>query len=165
MKIVTEKFFVVGAGVFATLVFTLLLYREDFLLNYSPSISPGIYIRSTNQTTGQFAHFAIPPDVLKFLKTNKSVIPSRGFLKPTLAYPPFHQCYDPKTRIFTIAGYRLPASKLPPLFEVRSGCYQQVTGVFVYSSRVPNSLDSRHYGSIPLSEIDFFHPLWVIENE
>lgn len=165
MKFMARKICIVGALVFATIVSTLLLFRENFLVNYSPSISPGIYIRSQNQNTGKFAHFPIPPSALTFLRNGGSIIPTRGFLKPTLAFPPYRLCYDPKTLVFTVENEILPSSKLPPLVSIKSGCYQENKGVFVYSSRVKNSLDSRHYGSIELNKIDFFEPFFTIKNK
>ena len=165
MKSMAGKIYIVSAFIFVISVCTLLLFRENFLVNYSPSISPGIYIRSQNHNTGQFAHFPIPPSALTFLRNRGSVIPTRGFLKPTLAFPPYRLCYDPKTLVFTVENKILPSSELPPLVPIKSGCHQEDKGVFVYSSRVKNSLDSRHYGSIELNKIDFFEPFFTIKND
>lgn len=165
MNNLARKLCIVGGTIFATSIFALFFSRENFLINYSPSISPGIYIRSANQVSGQFAHFPIPTSALALLKNNGGFIPTRGFLKPTLAFPPYRICYDAETHIFTVDDEILPASELAPLGPISAGCRLENAGVFVYSNRVHNSLDSRHYGSIPLNEIDFFQPFLIIQND
>lgn len=134
--------------------------RPPIVGNWSPSIPLGIYVTVTEEpAAGRLVEFPLP-----IVSTQKTFARHRLLLKPVLAGPGDH--VDTTSESLWINGRRIAPihttdSHGRPLPVWRANRTLQPDEFFVYSARVPNSLDSRYYGPIRRDQITAVRvPLW-----
>jgi conjugative transfer signal peptidase TraF len=129
------------------------------VINTSPSVAPGLYLRSSEEpTVGAIVDFCIPPEARPYvLGRTGNTGESWYILKPIAA--------GPGDRLNTtgsslVINGRVIAPMPPeldgagrPLPLWRENCVLRPDEFFVFSARIPNSFDSRCYGPITRSEI------------
>lgn len=134
-----------------------------FVLNVSPSVPRGLYVRWLSvPVTGELVLFRPHRDVSTWYEELTGDELSRGFLKPIYATGPFTICRQ-EDNTLELDGAALPSSSLAPRFLAVNTCRDWEDGVFfVLSTRVANSFDSRHYGPVSTTRIDgTFRPALV----
>ena len=146
-------------GLAALAVSSMLFANRQIIINTSPSVQPGLYLRSSTQpAVGQIVDFRIPHAARNYIEARTGLNGEDWYiLKPIVAGPGDRvDCTGPSLFIngrwigpmpprFDSAGRQLPAwrqrRELGP------------DEFFVFSSRIPDSFDSRCYGPISRSEI------------
>lgn len=135
------------------------------LLNTSPSEPVGIYRRvSAEPTVGALIAFRPPASARSYLRIKDSTRPPASFLKTVAAAEGALACGG--------ADLRLDGRSLGPIAVLDqagralprwNGCRRLASGeYFVFSDRIPNSFDSRYYGSVRRDEIlGVYAPLWT----
>jgi len=150
-----------GAGLTATLaVLSMLFADRQIVINTSPSVQPGIYVRSSDPPrVGAIVDFRIPPAAWQYVQARTG---NRGenwyIIKPIVAGPGDY--IDTMKDWLVINGRRI--AQMPPLRDhaghrlpIWRDCRTlRVDEFFVFSARIPNSFDSRCYGPINRSQID-----------
>lgn len=153
------------AGTFALLT-ALALWRfaavRIVVMNLSPSISLGLYVAVDDEpAVGRLVEFRLPDatrDAAPYLR-------HRVLLKPIAAGP--GDLIDTSGEVLWINGRRIAPihtsdSQGRPLPVWRAKRVLEPDEFFVYSGRVPNSLDSRYYGPVRRSRIIAVRvPLWT----
>ena len=133
--------------------------NRQIVINNSPSVEPGLYVRSSDApAVGRIVDFRIPVSATPYILNRTGQTGKDWYiLKPVVAGPGDRvDCIGPSLFIngrwigpmpprFDSAGRQLPAwrqrRELGP------------DEFFVFSSRIPDSFDSRCYGPISRSEI------------
>jgi conjugative transfer signal peptidase TraF len=134
--------------------------NRQIVINTSPSVQPGLYVRSTEPPhVGAIVDFRIPPVARQyvFARTGNSGA-DWYILKPIVA--------GPGDRVDTMGEYlvinRRQIAPMPsrtddggrPLPVWREDRVLATDEFFVFSNRIPNSFDSRCYGPIRREQIE-----------
>jgi conjugative transfer signal peptidase TraF len=132
---------------------------RQVVINTSPSVQPGIYIRSSAAPNiGAIVDFEIPAAAQPYIHARSG---NRGdnwyILKPIIA--------GPQDQVDTLGDWLIVNGKriapMPPREDsagrplpIWRSCRRLADDeFFVFSARIPNSFDSRCYGPIPRREI------------
>lgn len=133
--------------------------NRTVVVNTSPSVQPGIYIRSwETPAIGSLIDFAIPAPLQSYVQRRTGNRGDKWFIiKPVAAGPgdevdTTHDFLTINGRVIApIPTHDADGHELPLWREHRT---LRSDEYFVYSSRIPNSLDSRYYGPICRRDID-----------
>ena len=150
-----------GAGLTGALaVFSMLFADRQFVINTSPSVQPGIYVRSSDAPrVGVIIDFRIPPMARGYVRARTGDGGEDWYiLKPIVAGP--GDRVDTTGSWLVINGRRIAPMPPPrdraghplPIWHAR-----RILGpgeFFVFSGRITNSFDSRCYGPVSRSEIE-----------
>ena len=133
--------------------------NRQIVVNTSPSVSPGLYVRTfAAPTVGHLIDFRIPPAAREYVKLRTGNNGLNWYiLKPIVAGP--GDTVDTTGHGLIINGVNL--GPMPPLKDSSGRVLprwsaHRVLGLdefFVYSSRISNSFDSRSYGPIRRGDI------------
>ena len=132
---------------------------RQVVINTSPSVQPGIYIRScATPKVGAIVDFEIPTAAQPYIHARSGYSGENWYiLKPIIA--------GPGDQVDTLGGWLIVNEKriapMPPREDIAGrplpiwrGCRRLADDeFFVFSARIPNSFDSRCYGPIPQREI------------
>lgn len=133
--------------------------NRQVVINTSPSVQPGIYIRSSAApNVGAIVDFEIPAAAQPYIRARSGYSGESWYiLKPIVA--------GPGDQVDTLGGWLIVNEKriapMPPREDSAGrplptwrGCRRLAEDeFFVFSARIPNSFDSRCYGPIPRREI------------
>ncbi len=145
-----------------------MLGSAPFLINRTPSVPPGIYLRTADrpEVDDYVAFRAEGPGFDRLVAAGFS-LPKVPLLKPVVATAGDHLCYDAAANGVRVNGDRL----LPILVRqahgielpIWRGCRMLRPGeVFVYADRIPNALDSRYVGPVTADMVlGAYTPLWT----
>jgi conjugative transfer signal peptidase TraF len=144
-------------GVWAILP-TLVGHRV-IVINTSPSVAPGLYLRSASEpTVGQIIDFRIPDNARPYVQGRTGNNGENWYiLKPIAAGP--GDRVDTTGEWLVINGHKMAPMPPPtdssgrPLPVWRQCRVLGADEFFVFSDRIPNSFDSRCYGPIKRDEI------------
>jgi conjugative transfer signal peptidase TraF len=145
------------------LVFTIvpeLGARRFLVINTSPSVAPGLYLRSSQEpAVGKLVDFCIPPAARVYVLGRTGNSGENWYiLKPIVAGP--GDRIDTTGDWLVINGQRIAPMPPPndsrgrPLPVWRDCRTLGPDEFFVFSDRIPNSFDSRCYGPIRRQQID-----------
>ena len=131
-----------------------------FVINTSPSVAPGLYVRSPAEpAVGQIVDFRIPLAARPYVQARTGYDGKDWYiLKPIVAGP--GDRLDTTGAWLTINGHRVAPmphatdSMGRPLPIWRNCRVLDYDEFFVFSDRIPNSFDSRCYGPIRYDEIE-----------
>lgn len=148
------------AGLTAMLaVFSMLFANRQIVVNTSPSVRPGLYLRSSGAPrVGAIVDFRIPPAAREYVRARTGNGGEDWYiLKPIIAGP--GDRVDTTGDWLLINGRRI--APMPPGTDHSTRHLPVWRGsralgsdeFFVFSSRIPNSFDSRCYGPIDRSQI------------
>jgi conjugative transfer signal peptidase TraF len=153
--------FTAGAGLTALLaVLSTLFADRQIVINTSPSVRPGLYVRSSEAPhVGAIIDFRIPPAARGYVRVRTGNGGEDWYiLKPIVAGP--GDKVDTTGDWLLINGRQI--APMPP--QTDYGGHQlpiwrdcrllRSDEFFVFSSRIPNSFDSRCYGPVHRSEIE-----------
>jgi len=153
--------FAAGLGMTALLaVFSTLFADRQIVINTSPSVAPGFYIRSTaSLKVGAIIDFRIPPAAQPYVFGRTGCAGSNWYILKPIAAGPGDEV-DTTGSWLVINGRRL--APMPPNADHLGNPLplwhrNYVLGpgeFFVFSDRIRNSFDSRCYGPIRRDEID-----------
>ncbi|HTW63950.1 MAG TPA: S26 family signal peptidase [Bryobacteraceae bacterium] len=130
------------------------------VINTSPSVAPGLYLRSSEEpAVGKLVDFCIPPAARPYIfgRTGESG-ENWYILKPIIAGPGDH--VDTTGEWLIVNGRRMAPMPPPtdssgrPLPVWRDRRVLRNDEFFVFSNRIPNSFDSRCYGPITRRQIE-----------
>jgi conjugative transfer signal peptidase TraF len=130
------------------------------VINTSPSVVPGLYLRSSEEpAVGKLVDFCIPPAARTYVLGRTGNSGDNWYiLKPIVAGPGDH--IDTTGDWLVINGQRIAAMPPPtdsrrrPLPVWRDCRILAPDEFFVFSDRIPNSFDSRCYGPIHRQQIE-----------
>lgn len=153
---------VLTAGLFATLtlgVFASLFADRQIVVNTSPSVAPGLYVKSSlPPEVGAVIDFRIPEPARAYVQSRTG---RRGgdwyILKPIVAGP--GDRIDTTGLALFINGREI--APMPPARDAagrplpvwRGARVLDADEFFVFSDRIPNSFDSRFYGPLRRAQI------------
>ena len=151
----------VSLGLTALLaVFSMLFGDRQIVINTSPSVQPGLYVRSSDEPrVGAIVDFRIPPMATEYVRVRTGNNGENWYiLKPIVAGP--GDRVDTTGSWLVINGRRIAPMPPPrdraghplPIWHAR-----RILGpgeFFVFSGRITNSFDSRCYGPVSRSEIE-----------
>ncbi len=134
--------------------------NRRIVINTSPSVTPGLYVRSNaTPAVGQLVEFRIPVSVRSYIQSRSGHDGEDWYiLKPVVA--------GPGDRVDTTGGaLRINGKIVAAMPPVRDGfgnalprwMHSHVLGLdeyFVFSDRISNSFDSRCYGPVTRREIE-----------
>lgn len=133
-------------------VFSILVPEPPFLVNWTPSVSPGLYRRIGDlPRIGDYVAIRPIGDGFAALARIGLALPDRPILKPVLAGPGALVCFRNgafhmgEHTVIPVVRRTSNGARLPIWRECRrlhEGEY------FVHSDRIPNSLDSRYFGPV-----------------
>ncbi|WP_254062687.1 S26 family signal peptidase [Caulobacter sp. S45] len=134
------------------------------LVNITPSEPPGLYLRAAGPVRLD-ALIAFAPPAVANRVGDGHLRRFHSFLKRVAAVGGDHVCSDGRTARINgalagpVAQQDARGQPLPRWI----GCRRLALGeVFVLSTRVPNSFDSRYFGPVPVGAvIGVYRPLWV----
>jgi len=143
------------------------------LRNTSTSSPLGLYryVGSLPRPGDYMAFHADGPGFELITQATGLRLPAIPILKPIAAFPGDHVCFDPLSETYQVNGgepitieERHWQGRLLPIWK---GCrHLTATEHFVYSDRIPNSLDSRFYGPVErLVVVGAYQPLWIDRND
>jgi len=148
-----NKFIPVLAVLGMWMTLSLLLAHRQIVINTSPSVAPGLYMRVNEKPqVGRIIDFRIPHLAWAYIKERTGHTGKHWYiLKPIAA--------GPGDRINTIGPWLyINGRKTAPIYihdekgrllpHWRADCVLGPGEYFVYSSRIWNSFDSRYYGPI-----------------
>jgi conjugative transfer signal peptidase TraF len=149
-----------GTGLTALLaVFSMLFADRQIVINTSPSVRPGLYVRSfVTPRVGAIIDFRIPPAANGYVRARTGSGGETWYiLKPIVAGP--GDRVDTMGDWLVVNGHRI--APMPPPTDSNGRLLpiwrdHRVLGIdqfFVFSDRIPNSFDSRCYGPISTSQI------------
>ncbi|MGA2233217.1 MAG: S26 family signal peptidase [Tepidisphaeraceae bacterium] len=150
-----------GAGLTAALAFFSMLFADrQIVINTSPSVQPGLYVRSSDAPrVGAIIDFRIPPMAREYVRVRTGNNGENWYiLKPIVAGP--GDRIDTTGSWMVINGRRIAPMPPPgdraghplPIWHAR-----RILGpgeFFVFSGRITNSFDSRCYGPIKRNQIE-----------
>ncbi len=142
----------------AWIAVSLLLANRQIVINTSPSVAPGIYLRVDERPAlGRIVDFRIPARAWPYIRERTGHTGQHWYiLKPIAAGPGDrvdtmgHWLYINGRKIAPIYTHDEQGRLLP---HWRADCVLGPHEYFVYSSRIWNSFDSRYYGPIRHSRI------------
>jgi conjugative transfer signal peptidase TraF len=150
-----------GLGLLLTwAVLPKLVGQRVIVINTSPSVSPGLYVRSSiAPAIGQLVEFRIPLSVRSYIQSRSGHDGGDWYiLKPVVA--------GPGDRVDTTGGaLRINDKIIAPMPPMRDGFGKALPRwvhsrvlerdeYFVFSDRIPNSFDSRCYGPVKRRDIE-----------
>jgi conjugative transfer signal peptidase TraF len=154
-------------GLAALAASSILFANRQLVINTSPSVASGLYLRSTAApAVGQIVDFRIPQTARNYIETRTGQNGEDWFiLKPIGAGP--GDRVDTTSEWLVINGRQI--APMPPITDtgVRSLPVWRDNRVlgpdefFVFSNRIPNSFDSRCYGPIRRQQIDAVRKPWI----
>jgi len=150
-----------GAGLTALLMaFSMLFADRQIVINTSPSVAPGFYIRSSaSPRVGAIVDFRIPPAAQAYIFARTGNLGSNWYILKPIAAGPGDQV-DTTGGSLVIDGRRVAPMPPPtdsdgrPLPVWRQARVLGADEFFVFSDRIPNSFDSRCYGPINQRQIE-----------
>jgi conjugative transfer signal peptidase TraF len=138
----------------------MLFANRQIVINTSPSVQPGLYLRSSSElAVGQIVDFRIPSAARNYIESRTGQNGEDWFiLKPIVAGP--GDRVDTTGEWLLINGRQI--ASMPPTNDTRGlplpvWRQSRVLGAdefFVFSDRIPNSFDSRCYGPIRRQHIE-----------
>jgi conjugative transfer signal peptidase TraF len=147
-------------GLAALAVSSMLFANRQIVINTSPSVQPGLYLRSSSElAVGQIVDFRIPSAARNYIESRTGQNGEDWFiLKPIVAGP--GDRVDTTGEWLLINGRQI--ASMPPTNDTRGlplpvWRQSRVLGAdefFVFSDRIPNSFDSRCYGPIRRQHIE-----------
>jgi conjugative transfer signal peptidase TraF len=147
-------------GLAALATSSALFANRQIVINTSPSVPSGLYLRSTAApAVGQIIDFRIPQAARNYIKTRTGQNGEDWYiLKPIVAGP--GDRIDTTGEWLLINGRQI--APMPPTNDTggrslpiwRDTCVLGPDEFFVFSNRIPNSFDSRCYGPITRIQID-----------
>ena len=153
----------IGAGAVISLALTLITIRalEAPLILYpnSASLPAGFYIRSLEPVRlGSIVAFRIPDVARHYYEHDGAKVPPNYlFIKPIAAGPGDLVCNKPLQGLEINNVHTAPAKRADSnrrLLPAWHSCRRLGSDeFFVFSNRVPNSFDSRYYGSLSRDQI------------
>jgi conjugative transfer signal peptidase TraF len=134
--------------------------RRVLVINTSPSVAPGLYLRSSDEpAVGKLVDFCIPPAARDYVRGRTGSDGENWYiLKPIAAGP--GDFVDTSGGWLLINGQRIAPmppqadSAGRPLPRWRESRRLSADEFFVFSNRIPNSFDSRCYGPIRRQQIE-----------
>ena len=139
---------------------SVLFANRQIVINTSPSVPSGLYLRSTAApAVGRIVDFRIPQAARNYIETRTGQNGEDWYiLKPIIAGP--GDRVDTTSEWLLINGRQI--GPMPPTNDTDGRSLpvwrdNRVLGpdeFFVFSNRIPNSFDSRCYGPIARSQID-----------
>jgi conjugative transfer signal peptidase TraF len=130
------------------------------VINTSPSVAPGLYLRSSEEpAVGKLVDFCIPPAARPYVRGRSENSGENWYiLKPIAAGP--GDLVDTTGAWLAINGH--PIAPMPPRTDSagrplpiwRDHCVLRSDEFFVFSDRIINSFDSRCYGPIKRKQIE-----------
>jgi type IV secretory pathway protease TraF len=136
-----------------------LVGRRVVVINTSPSVAPGLYVRcAIEPAVGQIVDFVIPYCARHYIQGRTGQNGDDWYiLKPIVAGP--GDRVDTTGSLFVLNGRAI--APMPPNFDSAGRWLplwreNRILGpdeFFVFSARIPNSFDSRCYGPITRMEI------------
>lgn len=135
-------------------ILSALFADRQIIINTSPSVRPGLYMRSSSTpSVGSIVDFSIPMSARAYVRARTGCAGEEWYiLKPIAAGPGDY--VDTSGDWLMINGHRMapmpPASDSDgrPLPIWRGARLLSPGEYFVFSDRIPNSFDSRCYGPI-----------------
>ena len=134
--------------------------NRQIVINTSPSVQPGLYMRSSEPPhIGSIVDFRIPPAAQPYVQARSGCRGDQWYiLKPILAGP--GDLIDTTTHWLIINNHKI--APMPPADDGNGHALpiwhvHRALGpdeFFVFSSRIPNSFDSRCYGPIRRYQIE-----------
>ena len=134
--------------------------RRFLVINTSPSVAPGLYIRSSDEpAVGKLVDFCIPPAARDYVRGRTGISGENWYiLKPIVAGP--GDWVDTTGNSLIVNGERI--APMPPRTDGngralpiwRKKCVLTADEFFVFSGRIFNSFDSRCYGPIRRQQIE-----------
>ena len=134
--------------------------QRVLVINTSPSVAPGIYLRSSEQpAVGKLVDFRIPPPARDYVRGRTGNCGEDWYiLKPIAAGP--GDRVDTTGEWIVINERRI--APMPPQMDAsgralpvwRESRILAADEFFVFSDRIPNSFDSRCYGPIRRRQIE-----------
>jgi conjugative transfer signal peptidase TraF len=155
------------AGLAALAALSIIFANRQLVINTSPSVAPGLYLRSTAApAVGQIVDFRIPHSARNYIETRTGQNGEDWYiLKPIAAGP--SDRVDTTGEWLVINGRQI--APMPPTNDSGGRSLpiwraNRVLGsdeFFVFSNRIPNSFDSRCYGPIRRQEIESVRTPWI----
>ncbi|MGA2233755.1 MAG: S26 family signal peptidase [Tepidisphaeraceae bacterium] len=146
-------------GLAALAASSVLFANRQIVINTSPSVPSGLYLRSTAApAVGQIIDFRIPQAARNYIETRTGQNGEDWYiLKPIVAGP--GDRVDTTGECLLINGRQI--APMPPTHDTagrslpvwRDKRVLAPGEFFVFSDRIPNSFDSRCYGPIPRQQI------------
>ena len=133
--------------------------------NHTPSMSPGLYLRSMdNPAVGRIVAITPPLAAVSYAQRRGMNLDGMTLLKPLAAGPGDHVCVTDELRIngaHVAPVHRTGADGSP--MPVWNGCRDLGADEwFTYAPRIWNSFDGRYYGPVHTeSLVGVFKPVWV----
>ena len=147
-------------GLAALAASSILFANRQIVINTSPSVKSGLYLRSTaTPVVGQIIDFRIPQAARNYIQSRTGQNGEDWYiLKPIVAGP--GDRIDTTGQWLLINGRQI--APMPPTNDTGGRSLpvwreNRVLGpdeFFVFSNRIPNSFDSRCYGPIERAQID-----------
>ncbi len=144
----------------AILILHQVIGNRFLVMNTSPSVAPGLYVRSwASPAVGELVDFCIPPAARDYVLTRSGNSGQSWYiLKPIIAGP--GDRVDTRGEWLIVNDRRI--APMPPRTDGagrplpiwRESRVLAANEFFVFSGRIPNSFDSRCYGPIPRSQIE-----------
>jgi conjugative transfer signal peptidase TraF len=137
-----------------------LVGRRVIVINTSPSVAPGLYLRSASEpAVGRIIDFRIPDFARPYVQGRTGNNGENWYiLKPIAAGP--GDCVDTTGEWLFINGHKMAPMPPPtdsrgrPLPVWRQSHVLGADEFFVFSDRIPNSFDSRCYGPVSRDQIE-----------
>jgi len=149
-----------GAVLISLVIISGLGRHRVLVINTSPSVAPGLYLRSSDEpTVGKLVDFCIPPAARDYVRGRTGNSGENWYiLKPVVAAP--GDRVDTTSEWLVINGRRI--APMPPRTDGngrplpvwRESRLLTSDEFFVFSDRIPNSFDSRCYGPIRRQQIE-----------
>ena len=142
--------------------------QRMLVINTSPSVAPGLYLRSSEQAgVGKLVDFRIPPAARDYVRGRTGNDGQDWYiLKPIAAGP--GDCVATTGSWLIINGRQI--APMPPMTDGngrqlplwRADRVLSSGEFFVFSDRIPNSFDSRCYGPISREQISAVRKALII---
>ena len=140
------------------MVISWLLADRQIVINTSPSVAPGIYLRVDERpAVGRIVDFRIPARAWPYIRERTGHAGRRWYILKPIAAGPGDEVntmgrwlYINDRKIAPIYTHDEKGRLLP---HWRADCVLGPHEYFVYSGRIWNSFDSRYYGPIRLHQI------------